>query len=60
MPRLIIGRRKDQSFTVGEATITILGVKLDKQSHQNVRLAIEAPTHVIIERDDCKNTERRT
>jgi len=54
---LVIDRTTDESFTVGQAKITILKFMQDANGHIKVRIGIEAPTHIAVLRDNAKKRE---
>ncbi len=52
---LCLMRKPQQRIYIGD-DITILVIEI---GHGEVRLGIEAPKHITIERDDCKNRKKK-
>ena len=51
---LVIMRRPREAVRIGEATVTILEVTHDRHGVAHVKLGIDAPCHIMVERDDMK------
>lgn len=50
---LVLSRKEGESLTIGEAVVQII-----KARSGNVRLAIQAPKHVAVLRDDATKKEK--
>jgi sRNA-binding carbon storage regulator CsrA len=57
MPGLVVSRKLDSSVTVGPIRITVVGWGHRPGSRDicQVKLLIEAPADMHIERDDCRS-----